>query len=491
MAAELQSRRQGASHKVNHEPKELREDRCCFPGTLVSAIVTGIWLITATVAAAQSAAPRVYQPNAADEDWTFLKSAPNTDIWDPLKYIALGPEDWSLTLSGEFRLRPEGFRIRRADGGSVSDSYLLQRYLVGFDLRMGPKVRVFGELQSGLINGQLRSPRPTDRNSVDVHQAFVEARLPVRQKDQFAVVAGRQELEIGSSRLISASPGLNVKRSFDGVKVSYRSASWVLAGAVAQLTSLVAGSFDDRPDPEQVFWGVAAGRRGPALERSDVGIYYLGIDRNRSFYAQGQGKEARHTVGAKWYGVGKAIDLNYDGVFQWGRFADASIRAWGIASETGFRFGSAWRPRASLRIDVASGDRDAAAAALQSFNPLFPGNSYSGAVGLLGPTNLTDLTPAVTLRPRTDLTFSAEAPSYWRTSTGDGVYATDLRVLFGPAAGTSRYVGTNPGIVIVWQPTRHLQLQGAITRFMSGGFLEETFVSEGFGFYSFTARYRF
>ena len=87
--------------------------------------------------------------------------------------------------------------------------------------------------------------------------------------------------------------------------------------------------------------------------------------------------------------------------------------------------------------------------------------------------------------------FSAEAPSYWRTSTEDGVYATDLRVLFGPAAGTSRYVGTNPGIVIVWQPTRHLQLQGAITRFMSGGFLEETFVSEGFGFYSFTARYRF
>ena len=84
-----------------------------------------------------------------------------------------------------------------------------------------------------------------------------------------------------------------------------------------------------------------------------------------------------------------------------------------------------------------------------------------------------------------------EAPSYWRTSTGDGVYATDLRVLFGPEAGTGKYVGTNPGVLAVWQATRHLQLQGVITRFLPGGFLDSTFITGGFGFYSFTARYRF
>ena len=44
---------------------------------------------------------------------------------------------------------------------------------------------------------------------------------------------------------------------------------------------------------------------------------------------------------------------------------------------------------------------------------------------------------------------------------------------------------------MVWQATRHLQLQGVITRFISGPFLENTFVAEGFGFYSVTARYRF
>jgi hypothetical protein len=178
-------------------------------------------------------------------------------------------------------------------------------------------------------------------------------------------------------------------------------------------------------------------------------------------------------------------------LFQWGHFSGESIRAWAFATETGYRVPARWRVRVSVRTDWASGDRDANDPRLQSFNPLFPGNSYSGAVGLLGPTNLTDFTPAVTVSPRSDFTIGFEAPSYWRTSTADGVYATDLRVLFRPEIGEGKYVGTNPGVLVVYQPTPHLQLQGVITRFLSGPFLERTFVAAGFGFYSFTARYRF
>ena len=52
-------------------------------------------------------------------------------------------------------------------------------------------------------------------------------------------------------------------------------------------------------------------------------------------------------------------------------------------------------------------------------------------------------------------------PSYWRPSTDDGVYATDLRPIIRPDAGHA------------------------------GAFLEGTFVSAGFGFYSVSAVYRF
>jgi hypothetical protein len=44
---------------------------------------------------------------------------------------------------------------------------------------MSERARVFAELQSGIINGQLRSPRPTDQNTLDIHQAFFEWRQPL------------------------------------------------------------------------------------------------------------------------------------------------------------------------------------------------------------------------------------------------------------------------------------------------------------------------
>jgi hypothetical protein len=395
-------------------------------------------------------------------------------------------------VSGQLRLRAEGFRVHETDTrASASDNYLLQRYLVGSDVRLGASARVFAEVQSGIINGRLRSPRPTDRNSLDLHQGFVEWRQPIGQR-RLSMKVGRQELTIGSTRLISASPGLNVKRSFDGAAVSYRGSSWTLAGAGARLVGLKSGAFDDQSNSGQLFWGAAFGRRSPRFQRGEVAAYYLGIEREQSLYAQGIGRELRHTVGAKWTGSGSRLVLNYDALVQWGRFAGLPVRAWAFATETAYRIAtSGWQPRVSVRADIASGDADAADARLHSFNPLFPGNSYAGAVGLLGPTNLTDLTPAITMTPHPTLTLGIEAPSYWRTSTGDGVYGTDLRLLIRPEAGAGQYVGTNPGVLVVWQATPHAQLQGVVTRFLAGRFLDRSFVSSGFGFYSGSFVYRF
>jgi hypothetical protein len=453
------------------------------------------WLLTAvvgTAAGAQEIDRRQYLPDRADEDWSFLKDAPREDVWDPLKYVGLARDGWFLTLSGELRLRPEGLRIRpRGDRPGTVDSYLLQRYLFGTDVHFGPALRAFAEAQSGIITGSLRSPRPTDLNRLDLHQAFVEWKPVSRAPGSLAIKVGRQELSVGSTRLISASPGLNVKRSFDGGSLSVRGPTFTVTGAVAQLVRNDGGVFDDRPDPGQRFWGIAAGRRSPRFQRGEVAAYYLGIDRTLSRYPQGTGPEVRHTVGVKWNGSAERLDLSHDALFQWGEFQGGPIRAWAFATETEYRFASRWRPRINARANVTSGDRDAGEPRLESFNPLFPGSSYAGAVGLLGPTNLTDFTPAISVWPRSNLLVGVEAPSYWRTSRADGIYAIDLRVLVLPSAGDGKYVGTNPGVLVVYQATRHLQLQGVVTRFIAGEFLDNTFIAPGFGFYSASAVYRF
>jgi hypothetical protein len=44
---------------------------------------------------------------------------------------------------------------------------------------------------------------------------------------------------------------------------------------------------------------------------------------------------------------------------------------------------------------------------------------------------------------------------------------------------------------VAWQATRHVNFTGAITRFLPGKFLSDTFVKNGFGFYSIAGTYRF
>jgi hypothetical protein len=486
------------------------------PVRLVSAMLAATWWVIAAPAQAapqaaqqqpapQQPAPQPappvkvvprppYLPNAANEDWSVLEDpSRRTDPWDWAKYLAFGSGDGFITLSGEIRLRPEGFRLKGSDTiPHVRDNYLLQRYLFGADVRFSSRVRVFTEFQSGIINGKLGASRPTDQDTFDLHQAFLEIRRRPDQDKRFSLRIGRQELTLGSSRLISASPGLNTKRSFDGARLVFGRGTWTVESAAALLTELSPGVFDDDPLKGVKFWGVAAARPSPRWVRGLLVLYYLGLDSDNAQFAQGRGHDRRSTFGMSWRGSGRAVDLNYDMIYQTGTFEGAAARAWAVSTETGHRFQKTrWSPRVSLRFNSATGDRDAAEASLQSFNPLFPGASYSGIMGLFGPTNMTDLTPSITVTPRPTFTLGFEQPNYWRSSLGDGLYNVDLRVMIRPTAGTDRFVGSSFNIFVLWQAARHLQITGAVLRMESGAFLEKTIAGKGVGLYSISAVYRF
>src|SRR6476661_42729 len=104
-------------------------------------LITAVLALAGSLAAAQHAPARRYQPDPADEDWSFLATAPATDPSDRIQYIPLGGNRYA-TVSGEVRYRPEGLRIHATDTRpSTIDNYLLQRYLLGADVHLGPRSR--------------------------------------------------------------------------------------------------------------------------------------------------------------------------------------------------------------------------------------------------------------------------------------------------------------------------------------------------------------
>ena len=101
-------------------------------------------------------APPPYQALRFEEDYRFMRDpALRTDLWDPLKYLALrDAEAWYVSLGGEARLRYEYFNHALwGQGPQDDDGYVLQRYMLHADVHLGPHVRIFTQLKSGLEEG--------------------------------------------------------------------------------------------------------------------------------------------------------------------------------------------------------------------------------------------------------------------------------------------------------------------------------------------------
>jgi hypothetical protein len=456
-----------------------------------------VWPVQVLAQSAATEQRPAYQPFRYDEDWSFLSVNSRESDWlDPLKYISLGREDWYLTIAGEIRERYE-LLDEPAFGAGPEDKngYFLQRYLLSTDFHLGSRVRAFTEVQSGLENGRNGGPRPTDLDRLDVHQAFLDWKVVSSNHHSFSIRLGRQELGFGSGRLISPAEGLNTRRSLDGVRLTMKIGPIVWNATTLRLVKSLPDVFDDVPDHTQLEWGTGITAPHPLWNKANMSLYYFGLDRKSSIYRKGVGREIRHTIGSRSFKTSGKWDFNYEGILQWGSFLGKPIRAGALSEDTGFTLSRyRIRPRFGIRADIATGDRGPHANALGSFNPLFEAApAYSGPSGLLGPTNLIDLTPSIRMQfGKVSLTL--ESSSFWRESLQDGIYSPAVAsapLLRRGDSSQSRYVATAPSATMAYQITRHVFVSTIYTHFLTGQFLKESPPNRDVNYVASWVTYRF
>jgi hypothetical protein len=428
--------------------------------------------------AANSEARPSFRPFRYDEDWASLADrSKRTDWLDPLKYIGLGRPGWFATIGGEIRERYELLDQPNFGAGPADENgYFLQRYLLSSDFHLGPQLRVFTELQSGLENGRNGGPRPTDLDRLDIHQGFVDWNIFSSDRNAITIRAGRQELGFGSGRLIAPAEGLNLRRSMDGARLLIKTGKLVWNVLALRLVKSSACVFDDLPDHAQSFWGAGLAAPHPIWKDASISLYYVGLDRKNSIFEKGAGRAIRHTVGSRSWKNTRAWDFNYEAIVQWGSFSGRPIRAWALSEDTGHTFEQMrLRPRVGVRADVASGDGGPNEKTLGSFDPLFPAAPvYSGPSGQLGPTNLIDVTPSLRLQLRKKVSLVLESSTLWRENPGDGIYSPFVTPVRRGSANQARYVATAPSATVAWQATQHFSYSIIYTHFLTGKFLEQS-----------------
>lgn len=407
-----------------------------------------------------------FRTHRYDEDWRALCEPPRrTQLPDPLKCLPLGGAA-TLTLGGELRERGEfvdnpGFGLE----GS-RDQALLTRVMLHGDLRLDDRVRMFVQLGGFYQIGREEGPSPTDSDRLDLVQAFVDLNAKVAG-GRATLRAGRQELSFGSQRIVSVREGPNVRRAFDGVRALWSAGELRLDAFYLQPVLLRRGVFDDETDGREAFYGVHATTtiHGPLK----LDLYLFDYRRREARFGLGRGREERRSLGLRLFGEAGGWDWDAEGLYQWGSFAGRTIRAWTIATDTGFTFAAVpLSPRIGLKADIASGDRNAADGRLGTFNALYPKFPYFSEANLVAPANLMDLSPSLTISPSPKLELSIAWDLLWRHTTRDAIYEPQLNPIAGTASVPGRYIGDQAIFGFEWEASSAIKLSGQFVHFERG-----------------------
>lgn len=400
-----------------------------------------------------------------DEDWREWCRTAEPQGFSRLKCIELG--DGTLTLGGELRERLEA--VRNPDFGldQDEDSVLLHRAILHADLRVGESVRTFVQLGYFDQSGRNSGPTPTDVDRLDVTQAFVDLSAPLGN-GRATLRGGRQEVSFGSQRLIATREGPNIRRSYDGGRAFWTGGGYRLDALYVQPVEIERGSFDDGTSDDEALWGGYLTGPVPGSGRLKADLYYLGYRRDDARFAAGVADERRYSLGLRLFGESEGFDWDFEGVYQFGRFGNADLQAWTIASDVGLTFEAApMRPRLGLKANIASGDRTDDRR-LGTFNALYPKLPYFSEAGLIAPANLMDLQPLLEMQATSRLTIELGWNALWRHRLADAVYTAPLIPVPGTAGRPGRYTGHQSILGFSWRPKSQVSVSGQYVHFEIG-----------------------
>lgn len=443
---------------------------------------------TASVAdaaqAAGGAAPPKYQSLRYEEDWSVLRQGGTGDTFDPLKFVRLTDDGrfWA-SFGAQLRERVEvwsDFNFGDTGDYDRDDAFLLHRLRAHMDLHAGEMFRAFVEMKSALATDRdlPGGTRPTETDSIDLQNAFLDVRLPLGEKDSFTLRGGRQEMLLGNERLVSPLDWTNTRRTFDGLSGIWNVFDWRVQSFYSHVVQIQKYNFNKYDDDIQ-FWGAYAtrpqpfGASGPAV----LDLYWLAIERARVGFNGSSGEEDRQTVGARLAGAIPNTDFDYEaeGAYQFGDVGGADVSAFMVVAEAGWGLPkTAAAPRVVAGFDYASGDDDPGDGDVETFNQLFPlGHKYLGYIDTVGRQNIIDARLQTSIVPFGTMRAALDLHNFWRASDDDALYNAAGGVVRAGTASDEGFVGSELDFTLRQPFGRHLDVLLGYSHFFAGDFIQD------------------
>ncbi|MEO1242516.1 MAG: alginate export family protein [Pseudomonadota bacterium] len=389
-----------------------------------------------------------------------------------------------LHFSGQLRERATYLSAIEYDAESEDAGWFwTQRARITADAEAASWLRARASVVSALQEGG--EITPIERNDLDLQEGFIEFG-PENSYLRF----GRQEIRLGSQRLVAVRDGTNVRRTWDGARARFKAGAWDLDAFALRLVDVdIGGVFNDGRNEGRELAGFYA--TGPA-PLGEVDLYYLYAEFDARETIEGIAIERRHSLGARVFGDSGRWFWDWEAIYQFGEQGANDVSAWTIAANTGYRFeGARWSPEIMLSTNIASGDSDPGDGTLETFNALYPRGSYFSENALLGPGNFFNIHPYLRARPRDDLLVFIDANFFWRLETADGVYGPPGNLVRAPLGSDARFVDVSVSVGAEWEATENIFLSLLYTHSEPQRFIQETGPDNPVDFAEFTVAFSF
>ncbi|HEY2588671.1 MAG TPA: alginate export family protein [Tepidisphaeraceae bacterium] len=412
-----------------------------------------------------------------NDDYSYLRyPGSHTDFFDPIKYVPLNASgDTYLSFGGQARYRYDYFNNSEFGAGPQDETgFDLFRFLAHADAHFGRSFRVFLQFDSSLVYDRVGGPRPGDVDDFDVQLGFADVNFPFSETNNLLVRFGRQELIYGAQRFISPNDWGNVRRSFEGLRLSLTMPNDTLDAFLVRPVIIEKSHFNSGDD-HTAFAGIYNVTAFPDLlpkASPKLDAYLLLLDQSPSKTTGYPVDSDTFTLGVRPHANVGDWDFDLEANWQFGHYASSSICAYSVAAEAGYTFSKVkFTPRLSLGLDLASGSANPAHRFNQLFPPLY---LYLGHLYLFGRSNLIDFHQGLSVNFTPDVTLWLTQHIFWRQNSNDAVYSLTGSVVRASDGSHAHFVGNEFDISAAWQVDRHLAAYMGWAHFFTGQFINDT-----------------
>ncbi|MSQ95963.1 MAG: alginate export family protein [Gemmataceae bacterium] len=445
-------------------------------------------------------------PSLFDADFRYVdKKGYESDFLDSLHRIHLG-DNWLLATGGQANWRHmHEFNSRLSGKNNDYDLFRVRPYA---DLWYKDVFRIYAEMIFAGTANQDLPPLRIDENSVDFQNLFFDVKIGEVNCNNVYLRVGRQEIMLGSQRMISALDWANTRRTFEGARAFWSSekfdfdAFWlkpVLANnsksnGYSCLGPCPEGAKFDS-DPKQNFYGAWATYRpattaeGKVHKGTAIDLYWLFLDNSNKAapltipaaiflkLLKANAPTSVHTLGTRYAGDKDNFLWDFESMLQLGQRGDSNIVAGAATAGVGYNAKHLpMNPTVWAYYDWASGDHSPNAGNYNTFNQLFPfGHYYYGMIDLIGRQNIRDWNFHLYLNPVKWVTINAQYHFLALDSSRDALYGPSgapTRVRLNGSAGG--VVGQEYTILANFHVTPRSDFLVGYAKMNSGNFVSNT-----------------